>query len=600
MTKEGKSLSENKIKHKQKKKSRLAIIYFALAFLFTVLFGRLVYVMGLDADHLKQVAAVQWTSDVTVGAQRGNILDRNGHDLAISADVYRVDFDLTTLRQTLKDKEVSPSKLASDLASILSIDEKLVLTALNRTLPNGLPASWAPLKRKVEKAEADRVKALKLFGILVSSDSKRYYPNDNFLSHVIGHIDEDGKGVTGVEQQYNKYLSGENGRLIYERDSASNQLFFENSRYTKPINGKDIQLTIDGVIQGYVEKAADTALKTNKAKGVSIMVMNPKNGEILAMASKPDYSPNAPRQGAKTNDELFNMWKNRPVTNLFEPGSIFKVITTAAAMEYGSHKESDKFYCSGSLKVGNRVIRCWDTKGHGAQTFVDILKNSCNVGYMQVAQKLGEDNLYAFIKKMGFGQKTGIDLPGEESGIVLQPKDVNQVELATESFGQSISVTQVQFMAAFNSIANGGTWIRPHIMKSIEGTDENGALEPEKTYDDYGKKQILDPRLTETLRGYLEKVVSEGVGSNAYIKEYKIGGKTGTAQKVENGIYKEKSYMSSFVGLAPYDDPKVTLIVTIDEPDESNYYGGQIAAPVAKELFNNIFNYLAINPKVLN
>jgi stage V sporulation protein D (sporulation-specific penicillin-binding protein) len=582
------------------KKKRLVITYFVLAFLFTGLFGRLIYVMAFDADHLKQVAAVQWTSDVSVGAKRGNILDRNGHELAISADVYRIDFDLTTLRQTIKDKDVSPAKLASDLASILHIEEKAVLTALNRTLPNGLPASWAPLKRKVEKAEADNVKALKLFGILVSSDSKRYYPNDNFLAHVIGHIDEDGKGVTGVEQQYNKYLSGENGRLIYERDSASNQLYFENSRYTKPEDGKDINLTIDEVIQGYAEKAADTALKDNKATGVSIMVMNPKNGEVLAMVSKPDYTPNSPRQGAKTNDELFNMWKNRPVTNLFEPGSIFKVITSAAAMEYGTQKESDKFVCTGSTKVGNRIIRCWDTKGHGTQNFVDILKNSCNVGYVQVAQKLGEEKLYSFIKKMGFGQKTGIDLPGEESGIVLQPKDVNEVELATESFGQSISVTQVQFMAAFNAIANGGTWIRPHIMKNIGTTDDNGKLSPEKDFEDYGKKQILDPKLTETLRGYLEKVVSDGVGSNAYIKEYKIGGKTGTAQKVENGVYKDKSYMSSFVGFAPYDDPKITLIVTIDEPDESNYYGGQIAAPVAKELFNNIFNYLAINQKVLN
>lgn len=593
-------MSEKNANHKLMKKKRLVITYFVLAFLFTGLFGRLIYVMAFDADHLKQVAAVQWTSDVSVGAKRGNILDRNGHELAISADVYRIDFDLTTLRQTIKDKDVSPAKLASDLASILHIEEKAVLTALNRTLPNGLPASWAPVKRKVEKAEADKVKALKLFGILVSSDSKRYYPNDNFLAHVIGHIDEDGKGVTGVEQQYNKYLSGENGRLIYERDSASNQLYFENSRYTKPEDGKDINLTIDEVIQGYAEKAADTALKDNKAKGVSIMVMNPKNGEVLAMVSKPDYTPNSPRQGAKTNDELFNMWKNRPVTNLFEPGSIFKVITSAAAMEYGTQKESDKFVCTGSIKVGNRTIRCWDTKGHGTQNFVDILKNSCNVGYVQVAQKLGEEKLYSFIKKMGFGQKTGIDLPGEESGIVLQPKDVNEVELATESFGQSISVTQVQFMAAFNAIANGGTWIRPHIMRSIGTTDDNGKLSPEKNFEDYGKKQILDPKLTETLRGYLEKVVSDGVGSNAYIKDYKIGGKTGTAQKVEKGVYKDKSYMSSFVGLAPYDDPKITLIVTIDEPDESNYYGGQIAAPVAKELFNNIFNYLAINQKVLN
>nr|WP_284703613.1 stage V sporulation protein D [Clostridium swellfunianum] len=593
-------MASKKLSDKLAKKRRLALVYFVLLVFFLGLASRLVYVMIFDTKKLRQVAASQWTSKDTLNAKRGNILDRNGNNLAVSADVYRVDFDLTSLRTTLKDKKIDSDKFASDLSSILSLKEEDVHKALNRTLDNDLPASWAPLKRRVEKPEADKVKALKIFGILVTSDTKRFYPSNNFISHVIGHIDDDGKGVSGVESQYDKELAGEKGQLVYTRDSASNQLFFEDSRYTKPVDGKNVILTIDGVVQKYAEDAADKALKENNAKGVSIMIMNPKNGEVLAMVSKPDYNPNAPRQGAKNNDELFNMWKNRPVTNLFEPGSIFKVITAAAAMEYDTSKEDDKFICNGNSKISNRIINCWELGGHGTENFVDILRNSCNVGFMEVGKKLGKENLNTFIKKMGFGEKTGIDLPGEEKGIVLNPSKMNDVDLATESFGQSISVTQVQYMAAFNAIANGGTWIKPHIMKNIARYDDGGKLVIDKSYSDFNKKQILDTHLTQTLRGYMEKVVSKGVGSNAFIKELNIGGKTGTAQKAENGIYKDKKYISSFAGLAPYEDPKITLIVTVDEPDESKYYAGQTAAPVAKELFNNIFNYLAINPKILN
>ena len=595
-------MASKKISTKLKRKKRLALVYFIIAGIFISLTSRLFYVMAIDSKRLKQIAATQWKSDLTLSAKRGNILDRNGHELAASIDLYRVDLDLLALEQTFsnKNKKLTPNQLATQLASILNMKAEDVNKALNRTLEDGTRASWAPLKRSVEKAEADKVKALKVFGILVSSDSKRYYPNHNFLSHVVGSIDAEGNGTSGVEAYYNKQLTGNEGRIIYERDSKSNQLFFEDSRYTQPVDGKNILLTIDEVIQGYVEKAAEKALSDNKAKGVSIMIMNPKNGEILAMSSKPDFDLNNPRLGAKDADELYNMWKNRSVEYVFEPGSIFKVMTEAAAMEYGTSKENDQFFCNGSLKVANRIINCAELKGHGKENFVEILMNSCNVGFMEVGKKLGKENLYTFIRKMGFGQKTGVDLPGEQTGIVKQPKDMSEVDLATESFGQSISVTQVQYMAAFNAIANGGTWIKPHIMKNIGHYDENGTLIKDEAFNDLQKKQVLDKNLTDTLRGYLEKVVSKGVGSNAYIEEYHIGGKTGTAQKAENGVYKEKKYMSSFAALAPYEDPKITMLITIDEPDPSNYYAGQTAAPVAKELFNEIFNYIAINPKVLS
>lgn len=599
-------MAAKKFSIKISRKKRLKFTYFFLVFIFLLLFIRLFYLMVFTPEKIMQVAANQWTSDIVLEAKRGNILDRNGHELAISADVYRVDLDLLALKQTLKKPEMSEEEvqkayddLAEKLASILNISKEEVLKAFNKTLDNGLPASWAPLKRKVEKAQADKIKALKVFGILVSSDTKRYYPRGNFLSHVIGIINENGQG-TGVEQTYNKELSGEPGRIIYEKDSKSNQLFFENSRYTKPIDGKSVMLTIDEVIQDYAEKAASKAMTQNKALGVSIMVMNPKNGEILAMVNKPDFNLNNPYANGKTSEELQNIWRNNSVEYSFEPGSIFKAVTAAAALEYGTSKENDEFICNGSTNVAGHELFCAKKTGHGKQNFIDIIKNSCNVGFIEVGKKLGKENLYNFTRKLGFGEKTGIDLPGESSGIVKTPNDINDVELATISYGQGIAVTQVQYMAAFNAIANGGTLITPHVMKNIVSYDENDNIVLEKGFNNFNKREVLDSKIATNLRRYLEKVVSEGGGSNAFVEDLNIAGKTGTAQKVQNGKYKNKAYISSFVGMAPFEDPKITLIVTVDEPNPSNYYAAQVAAPVAKELFTNIFNYITINPKVLD
>lgn len=604
-TKEGTSLAKKNISTKIEKRNRLIVVYFGLGFIFLLLISRLFYLMAFTPEKIIKATTQQWTSDIVLDAKRGNVLDRNGHELAVSADVYRVDLDLLALKQTLKksnmtneELEQKYDELAEKLASILDMKLEDVQKAFDRTLDDGIPASWAPLKRKVEKPQADEIKALKIFGILVSSDSKRYYPRGNFLSHVIGHVNEQGSGA-GIEQEYNKELSGEAGRIIYERDSKSNQLFFENSRYTTPVDGKSVMLTIDEVIQDYVEKAAEKAMTENKALGVSIMVMNPKNGEILAMVNKPDFDLNTPYSGGKTSEELQKIWTNRSVQFSFEPGSIFKPITAAAAMEYGTSKETDKFICKGSTLVANQRLFCANRSGHGTQDFIDILKNSCNVGFIEVGQKLGKENLYNFTRKLGFGEKTGIDLPGEEAGIMRTPKDINEVELATISYGQGIAVTQVQYLKAFNALANGGTLITPHVMKNIVSYNSDGKITVERSYDDLNEKQVLDSKLTTNLRRYLEKVVSEGAGSNAYVKDLHIAGKTGTAQKYENGKIKSKAYISSFAGMAPFEDPKITLIVTIDEPDPSKYYAGQVSAPIAKELFTSIFNYITINPKVL-
>ncbi|MFL0267622.1 stage V sporulation protein D [Candidatus Clostridium radicumherbarum] len=593
-------MTKGELKLTKAKRKRLVISYLILTLLFFGLLGRLLYLMIFDSKKLNTIANSQWTSYLKIDAKRGNILDRNNHELAVSADVYRVDLDLTTLRETLKEKKLSTEAFASELGDILKIKSEDIISAMNKTVSNGLPASWAPLKRQIEKSEADKVKALKIFGIIVSQDTKRFYPQDEFLSHVIGNINGQGNGNSGVEQSYNKELAGEPGYITFEKDSKSNQLFYADSRYTVPKDGESIQLTVDEVIQRFTEKAAEKALSDNKAKGVSIIITNPKNGEVLAMVNKPDYNLSNPQAGAKTSEELNMLWKNPSVENVFEPGSIFKVITAAAAMENGTSNENDSFTCSGSLKVSNRIINCWQTKGHGTENFVDILKNSCNVGFIKVGEKLGKDNLNSFIKKLGFGQKTGIDLPSEASGLVKDVNTMNEVDLATMSFGQGISVTQIQYMAAFNAIANGGTWIKPHIMRNLVHYDNKGNIVIDKKFKDYSKRKVLDTGLTSTLRGYMEKVVSEGVGSKAYIKGLSIGGKTGTAQKAgAKGGYEDNKYMSSFAGLAPVSDPKISLIVTIDEPDPSNYYAGQVAAPVAKDLFTEIFNYIALNPDVL-
>lgn len=387
-----------------------------------------------------------------------------------------------------------------------------------------MPASSAVLKREIEKSEVDKIKALNIRGIIVSPDTKRYYINGNFLSSVLGYVNSDGKGVSGVELSYNKELSGTSGNITYEKDVKNNPLPYENPEYTQPIDGKDVVLTIDETIQDYVEKAAQKALENNKAKAVNIIVMNPKNGEILAMASKPSLDLNNPSNISSNSKDIQKLWKNASVQDNFEPGSIFKVITAASALESDTGL-NDTYIDNGSIKIGNTVIHCWNLDGHGKQSFVDIIKNSCNVGFVELGLKLGKDKLTAFSQKMGFGEKTGIDLPGESSGILRNPNKTNDVDLATLAFGQGVAVTQVQYMAAFNAIANGGTWIRPHVMKDIVHFDDNNKMFIDKKYSDYGKRNVFDANLSSTLRQDLVKVVTEGVGQNAFVQGLDIAGK---------------------------------------------------------------------------
>lgn len=582
-------------------KRRMLVVFSMLLLLFFGLVGRLSYLMIFKSQKYKAIATDQWTSDVKIEARRGKILDRNGSELAVSANVYRVDLDMNTLRKTRDDNKMTDDEIAAKLAEAVEMDKEEVSKILKKTLPGGLPLGSATLKRRIEKEEADKVRNIeingkKLRGVIVSPDTKRYYPNNNFLAQVLGHTRADGEGLTGVELTYNKYLAGVPGVKIAETDNKSQELPYTISEYTKPIPGKDVVLTIDEMIQHFAEKAADQALKDNKAKAVTIIVMNPKNGEVLAMANKPDYNPNSPWEEGKSFEELQKNWRNRAVSDTFEPGSIFKVVTAAAAMEEKVvDEENYKITCGGSVSVGKRTIHCWKRTGHGTETFVDILKNSCNVGFMDLGRKLGAEKLNKHIQKFGLGQKTNIDLPGEAKGIIKKTSSITETDLATISFGQTNTLTGIQYITALNAIANGGYLIQPHVAKEIVHYDENNQKVVDKDFKDIPKEQVEDADVMARLRGYLEKVISEGGGQKAFVEGYRIAGKTGTAQKVVDGKYGVGKYIASFGGMAPADDPKVTVFISIDEPDPSNYYAGQIATTVAKQLFTDIFNYMALS-----
>lgn len=569
------------------------------------------------ADYAAR-AEEQWTSEVKIDAIRGRILDRNGKELAVSANVYRVDFDLNSIRNYLKEelteKKItqlksigidvnSRSTLTTDdiapvIAQALEIDVTKVKDKLETKLPSGAPAGSATLVRRIEKEQADKVKALNINGIIVSPDTKRYYPNNNFLAHVLGSTNIDGKGLTGIELQYNSYLSGIPGMKIAELDKNSRDLPYTISQFTEPIDGKDVTLTIDENIQYFAEKAAQQALDETKAKAVSVLVMDPKTGEVLAMSNKPDFNPNTPYEGYESfegnteGEKLQKMWRNRLVNDTFEPGSIFKVITAITALEEGIANKDTQFVCNGGLNFGNRRIKCWVSSGHGAQTFPDIIQNSCNVGFMQLGAMIGKEKLCEYIDKFGFGKVSGIDLSGEAKGIVKPVDKISETDLATIAFGQTNTVNSVQYMAAFNAIANGGTLIQPHVMKEVTHND-NGTTVVDETFK-AKTTTVASAEKTAELRSYLERVVTGGSGAGTFIEGYHIGGKTGTAQKVnpENGTYGSGQYISSFVGMVPVDDPKVTIMVTVDEPSNGTYYASQVAVPAAKTLFTDIFNYL--------
>lgn len=581
-------------------RKRITVAVWCITLVFTLLIIRLSYIMIVKREDFAARAEEQWTSEVRIDARRGRILDRYGVELAVSADVYRVDFDLNSIRQYLKRENLKTSDIAPLIAEALGMEAAKVQEKLETKLPSGNDAGSATLIRRIESKDADKVKALEITGVIVSPDTKRYYPNGEFLAHVLGSTNIDGQGLTGVELQYNEYLSGVPGVRISELDRNNNSLSYTISEFTAPISGKDITLTIDRNLQSFAEKIAEKALVDNLAKRVSIIITNPNNGEILAMVNKPDFDPNNPFEGYKDfsgetdADKLQKMWRNSLVNDTFEPGSIFKVVTMIAALEEELVDESETYNCGGSLQVGPHTIKCWKRGGHGSQILPEILQNSCNVGFMKLGETIGKEKLNEYIKKLGFGQTSGVDLPGEAKGIIKSTESIKEADLATISFGQTNTVNAIQYMAAYNAIVNGGNLIQPHVMKEVTHTNSSGEGVVDEVFQPAIKENVLSKEKTAILRDYLERTVTQGGSNKTYIEGYHIGAKTGTAQKVNQvtGGYESGKYISSMAAFAPIDNPQISVFITIDEPSAGAYYAGQVVAPLGQTLFTDIFNYM--------
>ncbi len=594
-------------------KRRVFTLLFVFFIAMSVVLVRSFYLTIIKHKEYGDIAEKQWTLNVQVDAKRGSILDKNGRELAVSANIYRVDCDIKTLQNFAKENKISLEKIAKDVSDVLELDYDTVYKKISNA-----KFEQAMLKRRVEQDVVDKLNSLMekkvtqvkdgkkveqtvqspYYGIVVGADTKRYYPNNNFLAHVLGYTNDNG-GALGIELQYNDVMKGTPGMRLSEADIKRQDLPYSIAKMITPIAGKDVILTIDERVQRFAEQVAEDTLESTMSKSVRIIVMDPNTGEILAMVSKPDFNPNVGYDNTKSSEENNAIMRNRMVSDAYEPGSIFKVFTAVAAMSEGKVSSSDTFTCGGSFTEGGRVVHCWKTSGHGAQTFGEILNNSCNVGFHDLGIRLGPEGLNKYVYGLELNKITGIDLPGETAGIAKKTESMTDLDLSIISFGQVNSVSSLEYMRAFNAVANGGTLITPHLMKEISHIDDiTGKRVVDDTYVPPENKKVLDENICKELRGYLEKVVSEGGAKKAYVEGYTIGGKTGTAQKIkETGGYDNSGkYISTFVGMVPAENPKLTVYISIDEPDPSNYYAGQIAAPAGRELFLKLFNHYAINP----
>lgn len=588
-------------------RKRLSLVLAFILIICFLLSLRLSYVMVIKGPEYTNLAVEQWTNEVKISARRGKILDRDLNELAVSSNLYRIDFNLNAIRSYTKKTGKTMEDLALEISKIVEIDKEAVLKKLEFKLPSGAPAGSAILVRRIEKEKAEKVKELEIPGVMVSPDTKRYYPNDNFLSHVLGTTNSDGMGLNGIELKYDKVLSGTPGLKITEMVKDGAEYPYTISKFTTPIDGKDVVLTIDEKLQYFAEQIAEIGLVNHNADASSVIIMNPNNGEILAMANKPDFNPNKPYDGAEnflgntSSDRIQRMWRNRSVSDSFEPGSIFKIITASAAVEENLAGKDETYTCNGGLQKGDRFIKCWKRGGHGTQNFEEIIQNSCNVGFMNLGERLGAEKLNEYIKKFGLGKKSGVDLPGESPGIIKKTENITEMDLATISFGQTNTVNPIQFMTAVNAVANGGTLIQPHVVKEISHIDKNNnrvldeQFVPKKTTD------LISKETADKIRHALENAVKNGSAKGAYKEGFGVAGKTGTAQKVnpETGGY-GGGYVASFVGFAPYDNPQISVMITVDNPKNGEYYGGRVAAPLAGMLFENIFNYIDLTEFNLN
>ncbi len=553
------------------------IIIVLLAFLMV----RLVYIMVFESEYLGKKADEIHERERYIKAARGDITDINGNIIATNKTVCTI----SVIHSQIDD----PEKVISVLSEKLSMDRDKIKELVEKV------SAREKIKSNCPKEIGDEIREYNLSGVKVDEDYKRYYPYDEMASKVLGFTGADNQGIIGLEVQYEKYLKGKDGYILTETDAGGIELENVAEKRIESVKGNTLRTSIDINIQMYAQQAAEKVYTMKKARYVSIIMMNVNNGEIMAMTNVPEYNLNSPyeltddlkQKGGKEQDMLNKMWRNQCINDTYEPGSTFKVITATAGLETGAVTLNDTFSCPGYKIVEDRRIRCHKTTGHGSETFVQATMNSCNPVFIEVGLRIGVDNFYEYLKKLGILSKTGVDLPGEASAIIHKKENVGQVELATMSFGQSFQITPLQLLRAVSAVINGGKLVTPHF--AVSASDCEG-----KSVKDFQYKEISGVIKEETvnnMRYVLEKVVSEGGGKNGIVEGYDIGGKTATSQKLPRNSGK---YISSFIGFAPASDPEVIAICIIDEP-EGVYYGGTIAAPVIKELYENVLPYLNID-----
>lgn len=559
------------------------MVVFALIFLMTgVMIGRLVYLMVFRSEYYVEQAKDLHERERDIKAARGQILDRNGVVLAANRTVCTI--------SVIHSQVTDPETVIRVLTKELGIDEETVRKRVEKV------SSIERVRTNVDKSVGDAIRAYGLAGVKVDEDYKRYYPYDTLASKVLGFTGGDNQGIIGLEVKYDDYLQGTNGKILTLTDARGVEIENAGESRLDPVDGNNLVISIDYNIQMYAEQVAEKVMEQKQADHVSILIMNPQNGEIYAMANVPEFNLNEPfvlnydvgtdMDAAKKQELLNQMWRNPCINDTYEPGSTFKIITASAALEQGVVTLNDNFFCPGYKIVEDRRIRCHKAGGHGAENFEQGLMNSCNPVFMELGLRLGADNFYHYFRQFGLLSKTNIDLPGEAATIMHSLDNIGQVELATMSFGQSFQITPVELATTVSSIINGGRRVTPHFGVKVQTPD--GEDVEILQYDQVDG--IVSEETSKTMRMLLEKVVSEGSGKNAKIEGYAIGGKTATSQTLPRSAHK---YISSFLGFAPAEEPTVLCLVIINDP-QGVYYGGTIAAPVCKEVFENILPYLEI------
>ncbi|WP_279001627.1 penicillin-binding transpeptidase domain-containing protein [Thomasclavelia cocleata] len=534
------------------------------------------YIQIIDRVNIYNKAVELWQRSFPVEANRGLILDSNNNVLATNLTTA----SLVVVPSQIKDIEMTAQKISE----ILNVDTKVMQEKLSKKVSI---QRIQPEGRQLDDEVAAKIDRLKLPGVYLIKDTKRYYPKDNYLGQTLGFVGIDNQGLLGLELKYDEYLNGNNGSIDYFMDAKSNPLTLYPSVYSAPTTGFDLQLTIDGDIQDIVERELNNAYDTYNPDGIWALAMDPNTGKILAMASKPDFNPNDYKSADK---DVYN--HNIPIWKTYEPGSTFKIITFSSALnENLFDMDKDTYFDKGYEIVGGARIKSWKKGGHGLQTFREVLQNSSNPGFVEIGRRLGKDKLYEYVKKFGLTEKTGIDLPGESKGIMFDYDVFNELEQATVAFGQGISVTPMQLVRAVCACVNGGTLYKPYLVDKIIDNYSNDIIYEKKPE---ALRRVISEDTSKKVRDALETVVTDGGGKNAYIDGYRIGGKTGTAQKAVNGSYVDGGYILSFIGIAPIDDPKIVLYVAMDNPKKCVQYGGTTVAPIARKMLVDILPSMGV------